>query len=94
MQATTQKAPKGGPLQDPFLNDLRRSRTQVNMYLVNGIKLQGKIDGFDQYVVVLRNNVQQMVFKHAISTIVPLRTGESAPSRESNNPPPEPSQPW
>lgn len=94
MQTTTQKTPKGGLLQDPFLNDLRRSRTQVNMYLVNGIKLQGKIDAFDQYVVVLRNNVQQMVYKHAISTIVPLRAGEPAPGRENNNPPAEPSQPW
>ena len=77
MQTITPKAQKGSSLQDPFLNDLRRSRAQVNMYLVNGIKLQGKIDAFDQYVIVLKNNVQQMVFKHAISTIVPLRSGEA-----------------
>jgi host factor-I protein len=42
-------------------------------YLVNGIKLQGHIDSFDQFVVLLRNTVSQMVYKHAISTVVPQR---------------------
>jgi host factor-I protein len=64
---------KGQLLQDPFLNTLRRERVPVSIYLVNGIKLQGQIDSFDQYVVLLRNSVTQMVYKHAISTVVPSR---------------------
>jgi host factor-I protein len=60
-------------LQDPFLNALRREHIPVSVYLVNGIKLQGQIESFDQYVVLLRNTVTQMVYKHAISTIVPGR---------------------
>jgi host factor-I protein len=64
---------KGQSLQDPFLNALRKERIPVSIYLVNGIKLQGQIDSFDQFVVLLRNAVSQMVYKHAISTIVPAR---------------------
>jgi host factor-I protein len=64
---------KGQSLQDPFLNALRRERVPVSIYLVNGIKLQGVIESFDQFVVLLRNTVSQMVYKHAISTIVPGR---------------------
>lgn len=64
---------KGQMLQDPFLNILRKEHVQVSIYLVNGIKLQGQIESFDQYVVLLRNVVTQMVYKHAISTIVPSR---------------------
>jgi host factor-I protein len=64
---------KGQLLQDPFLNILRREHVPVSIYLVNGIKLQGQIESFDQYVVLLRNTVTQMVYKHAISTIVPGR---------------------
>ena len=64
---------KGQSLQDPFLNALRKERTPVSIYLVNGIKLQGHIESFDQYVVLLKNTVTQMVYKHAISTIVPSR---------------------
>ena len=64
---------KGQSLQDPFLNVLRKERVQVSIYLVNGIKLQGHIESFDQFVVLLRNSVSQMVYKHAISTIVPTR---------------------
>lgn len=66
---------KGQLLQDPFLNALRLEKTPVSLFLVNGIKLQGHIDSFDQYVVLLRNaTVLQMVYKHAISTVVPART--------------------
>lgn len=65
---------KGQQLQDPFLNTLRKEHVQVAIYLVNGIKLQGHIESFDQYVVLLKNTVTQMVYKHAISTIVPART--------------------
>lgn len=64
---------KGQNLQDPFLNTLRKEHIPVSIYLVNGIKLQGKIDSFDQYVVILKNSINQMVYKHAISTIVPSR---------------------
>jgi len=64
---------KGQSLQDPFLNALRRERIPVAVYLVNGIKLQGTIESFDQFVVLLRNQVSQMVYKHAISTVVPSR---------------------
>ncbi|MDA3921397.1 MAG: RNA chaperone Hfq [Salinisphaera sp.] len=64
---------KGQTLQEPFLNALRKERVPVSIYLVNGIKLQGQIESFDQFVVLLRNAVNQMVYKHAISTIVPAR---------------------
>lgn len=64
---------KGQSLQDPFLNALRKEKVPVSIYLVNGIKLQGQIDSFDQFVVLLRNSVNQMVYKHAISTVVPAR---------------------
>ena len=64
---------KGQSLQDPFLNLLRKEKIPVSVYLVNGIKLQGSIDSFDQFVVLLKNSVNQMVYKHAISTIVPTR---------------------
>ncbi len=63
----------GQALQDPFLNALRKEHVSVSVYLVNGIKLQGHIESFDQYVVLLKNTVTQMVYKHAISTIVPSR---------------------
>jgi host factor-I protein len=64
---------KGQSLQDPFLNALRRERIPVSIFLVNGIKLQGQIESFDQFVVLLKNNVSQMIYKHAISTVVPAR---------------------
>jgi len=62
---------KAQSLQDPFLNALRRENVSVSIYLVNGIKLQGQIESFDQFVILLKNTVNQMVYKHAISTIVP-----------------------
>lgn len=64
---------KGQTLQDPYLNALRREKVPVAIYLVNGIKLQGQIDSFDQFVILLKNTVSQMVYKHAISTVVPSR---------------------
>ncbi len=84
---------KGQSLQDPFLNVLRRERIPVSVYLVNGIKLQGTIESFDQFVVLLRNQVSQMVYKHAISTVVPARAvrvggedGESATESQDDKP--------
>ena len=64
---------KGHSLQDPYLNVLRKERIPVSIYLVNGIKLQGQVESFDQFVVLLKNTVSQMVYKHAISTVVPSR---------------------
>ena len=64
---------KGHTLQDPYLNVLRKERVPVSIFLVNGIKLQGQIESFDQFVVLLKNTVSQMVYKHAISTVVPAR---------------------
>ena len=62
---------KGHTLQDPFLNALRKEKIPVSIYLVSGIKLQGQIESFDQFVILLKNAVSQMVYKHAISTVVP-----------------------
>lgn len=64
---------KGHTLQDPYLNLLRKEHIPVSIYLVNGIKLQGQIESFDQFVILLKNTVSQMVYKHAISTVVPSR---------------------
>ena len=73
---------KGQSLQDPFLNALRKERVPVSIYLVNAIKLQGQIDSFDQFVVLLKNSVSQMVYKHAISTVVPARNVRLAAGEE------------
>jgi host factor-I protein len=77
--------PKGQSLQEPFLNVLRKERIPVAIYLVNGIKLQGQIESFDQFVVLLKNNVSQMVYKHAISTVVPSRPVKMAQADEVVN---------
>jgi len=75
---------RGQSLQDPFLNALRKERVPVSIYLVNGIKLQGQIESFDQFVVLLKNSVSQMVYKHAISTVVPARNVK-LPNNEVGN---------
>lgn len=80
---------KSQSLQDPYLNALRKERIPVSVYLVNGIKLQGQIESFDAFVLLLRNNISQMVYKHAISTIVPARNvhlQETEENSENNNP--------
>ena len=64
---------KGQSLQEPFLNALRKEHIPVSIYLVNGIKLQGQIESFDQFVILLKNSVSQLVYKHAVSTVVPAR---------------------
>lgn len=74
---------KGQMLQDPFLNALRREKVPVSIYLVNGIKLQGQIESFDQFVILLKNSVSQLVYKHAISTVVPSRNVEMHPNGHS-----------
>jgi host factor-I protein len=78
--------PKGQSLQDPFLNALRKERIPVSIFLVNGIKLQGQIESFDQFVVLLKNNVSQMIYKHAISTVVPARNVKLASVDETPEP--------
>ena len=60
-------------LQEPYLNQLRKEKVPVSVYLVSGIKLQGEIESFDQFSILLKNSVSQMVYKHAISTIQPVR---------------------
>ncbi len=60
-------------LQDAFLNELHKEQSAVSVFLINGIKLHGIIDSFDQHVIMLKDSVTQMVYKHAISTIVPMR---------------------
>lgn len=76
---------KSQNLQDNFLNILRKDHTPVSIFLVNGIKLQGKIDSFDQYVIMLKNTVSQMVYKHAISTIVPSKMIRLDGSNDESN---------
>ena len=61
-------------LQDSFLSDLASKKVSVSIYLVNGIKLHGAVETFDESVILLKNSVSQMVYKHAISTIVPVET--------------------
>ncbi len=70
-------------LQDPFLNELRKEQVPVSIYLINGIKLQGTVDSFDQFVIVLKSSVNQMVYKHAISTVVPSRNVEISMNSEN-----------
>lgn len=60
-------------LQDKFLNSLRKDKISVSIFLVNGIKLEGVIESFDQYTILLKNKITQSVYKHAVSTIVPTQ---------------------
>lgn len=62
---------KGQNLQDNFLNQLRKEKIPVVIYLINGVRLKGVIKGFDSFVILLKEVSQQMIYKHAISTIVP-----------------------
>ena len=76
---------KGHSLQDPFLNTLRKERIPVSIYLVNGIKLQGQVESFDQFVILLKNSVSQLVYKHAVSTIVPARNVKMPRTEEDSD---------
>ena len=65
---------RGQSLQDPFLNALRKERVPVSIYLVNGIKLQGVVASFDSFSIrLVRDGVSQLVYKHAVSTIMPVQ---------------------
>jgi host factor-I protein len=67
-------------IQDTFLNTVRKDKTPITIYLVSGVKLTGKIRSFDKYSVLLENNSQeQLIFKHAISTVVSNRSVMHAP---------------
>ena len=70
-------------LQDLILNEVRREHTAVTMFLMNGFQLKGIVTGFDNFVVVLSSDgKQQMIYKHAISTIVPIRPVELREAEE------------
>jgi host factor-I protein len=69
-------------IQDTFLNTVRKDKSPITIYLVSGVKLTGKIRSFDKYSVLLENNSQeQLIFKHAISTVVSGRAGAHLDSR-------------
>jgi len=70
-------------IQDPFLNALRKERIPVSVFMKNGIKLQGTIESFDQFIVMLKNVTTQVVYKHAISTVVPSRNVRIAPADDA-----------
>ncbi|NWG53330.1 MAG: RNA chaperone Hfq [Hydrogenophilaceae bacterium] len=72
MTKTTNATDRKQNLQDTFLNAVRKSRTPLTIFLVNGVKLQGVITWFDNFCVLLRRDGQvQLVYKHAISTVMP-----------------------
>jgi host factor-I protein len=67
---------KGVNLQDTYLNQLRRDKTPVIIYLTNGVRLKGVLKGFDNFVILLKDISQSLIYKHAVSTIVPERDVE------------------
>ncbi len=74
-------------IQDTFLNTVRKDKSAVTIYLVSGVKLTGKIRSFDKYSVLLENNAQeQLIFKHAISTVVSTRSGSIHTERPHTGP--------
>ncbi len=73
-------------LQDIFLNQMRKEKIPVTMYLVNGARLTGTIKGFDNFVILLKQENQQLVYKHAISTIIPEKPVELLDSTEAKKP--------
>jgi len=79
-------------IQDTFLNTVRKDKTPITIYLVSGVKLTGKIRSFDKYSVLLENNSQeQLIFKHAISTVVSSRSvlhGDHRPGVAGHGAPP------
>jgi host factor-I protein len=76
--------PHQTPLQDAFLNELRDQQIQISIFLINGIKLHGIVDYFDDEVVMLKNTITQMVYKHAISTVVPSKMIAVKPPQGAN----------
>jgi host factor-I protein len=81
-------------IQDAFLNNARREKTFLTVYLMSGVKLTGRIKSFDKYSVVLEtNNQEQLIFKHAISTVVISRSGHSGPPSNYSSDAPRPIPP-
>ncbi|WP_194713363.1 RNA chaperone Hfq [Noviherbaspirillum soli] len=72
-------------LQNKFLQDLQEDETPVAIYLVNGIRLQGQVDFFDNYIVAVKSTTTQLVYKHAISTIAPIDGEAGQPNQEKRN---------
>jgi host factor-I protein len=68
-------------LQDTFLNQLRREKVPVVVYLTNGVRLWGVVKGFDSFVVIIKEATVQMIYKHAISTIIPEGSFNFQPSK-------------
>jgi host factor-I protein len=65
-------------IQDSFLNNARKDKTAITLYLLSGVKLSGRIKSFDKYSLILEtNNQEQLIFKHAISTVVTMKAGHS-----------------
>ena len=65
-------------IQDSFLNNARKDKTVITLYLLSGVKLSGRIKSFDKYSLILEtNNQEQLIFKHAISTVVTVKVGHS-----------------
>lgn len=75
---------QGRGVQDPFLNAVRKEKVPVTVFLVNGVKLQGVITSFDNYCLLLKNSVTQLVFKHAVSTVMPSRNVNLSEDRDSS----------
>jgi host factor-I protein len=74
-------------IQDTFLNTVRKDKSPITIYLVSGVKLTGKIRSFDKYSVLLENNAQeQLIFKHAISTVVSGRPSGFGETRSETRP--------
>ena len=67
------KQEKSNSLQDKYLDAIRKDNVQVHIFLKSGIKLVGEIENFDQYIIQLKGETSQVIFKHAIATIVPLK---------------------
>lgn len=72
------KAAKSAPVQQTFLDELIRNRTRVSIFLVNGVKLEGEIRSYDRYVILMKNAVTDKVYKHAVSTIMPMTSQSTA----------------
>lgn len=77
-------------LQDVFLNQMRKEKIPVTMYLVNGARISGTIKGFDNFVILMKQENQQLVYKHAISTIIPEKPIDllesTEPKKEAEQP--------
>lgn len=70
-------------LQEIFLNQMRKEKIPVTMYLVNGARISGTIKGFDNFVILLKHDNQQLVYKHAVSTIIPEKPVELLDTTDS-----------